>query len=156
MASFLNGNRPKTANKNGKIGVILDLDLVPPDFDLAELRKGLNVDHVDFHSIVFTKKKSLPEKYYLNAFHGKRLGWNAVFEENGNEAVFVQTEYDLLLNYFTEPTPELLILSASVKAKLKVGFPLREKRLNDLELLVEPKNHRLFVSELKKYLTVMI
>ncbi len=156
LASFLKGNRPIEPNDNKKVGIILDLDIVEQDFDLAELQKELNVPNENFSFIVFTSRKDFPEKYNLNAFHGKRLGWNATFEENSNERAFANTNYDLLLNYFVKPSDELLILSASSKAKLKVGFPLEERRLNDLEIHVDPKDYKLFIAELKKYLAVIV
>lgn len=156
MATFLRRNCPKGVNEKKQIGIIFDFDIAASNFDLSEFRKELNVPYEDFFIIVTSKEKHLPEKYSLNLFDGKRLRWNATFEENGNEWNFAQRNYDILVNYFTNPTPEILILSASVKANLKVGFPLEEKRLNDLEINIEPKNHQLFLMELKKYIAVIV
>ncbi|HET8839167.1 MAG TPA: hypothetical protein VFM82_09285 [Flavobacteriaceae bacterium] len=155
MTSFLERNSSIESGQNQKIGIILDMDLMPADFDLAEFRKELNVSYENFYPIISSTQKNLPEKYSLNAFNAKRLSWKATFEE-GNEREFVNTTFTVLLNYFVNPSPELLILSAATKAKLKVGFPLEEKRLNDIEINADPKDHKLFISELKKYLDMIV
>lgn len=152
---FLAENRQFPEEKSTKIGIILDLDLVGNNFDLVELRHELDFPYEDFYPIVHSSQKPIPEKYSLEEFDGKNLGWYASFKTGSKEQLFQEMEYDLLLNYFNQPVPELLILSASAKARLKVGFPLDEKRLNDLEIAVDPKNHQLFAKELKKYLAVM-
>ena len=152
LGGFLGKNRFFPKKKSTKIGVILDLDLLGNNFDLVELRHKLDFPYADFYPIVHCSQKPIPEKYSLEEFDGKNLGWNANFKTGSKEQLFQEMEYDLLLNYFTNPVPELFILSASAKARLKVGFPLEEKRLNDLEIAVDPKNHQLFVKELKKYL----
>lgn len=155
MTSFLERNSSIESGHNQKLGIILDLDLMPVDFDLSEFRKELNVSYENFFPIISSQQKSLPEKYSLNTFNAKRLGWNATFEE-GNEREFANTTFSLLLNYFVNPSPELLILSATTKANLKVGFPLAEKRLNDLEIHANPRDYKLFIAELKKYLSSLI
>lgn len=152
---FLQGDRANSIEKSDKIGVLLDLDLMESDFDLATLRKELGVPFEVLNPIVYTKQKRIREKYSLEQFDGNNLGWKATFKKGSKEKKFQETNYALLLNYFVEPSPELMILSASVRAQLKVGFPQEEKHLNDLEFHIDPKDYRLFAKELKKYLAVM-
>ena len=151
---FLKGNRPEEISGD-KVGIILDLDLMDREFSLGDFRKEMAFPYETFYPIVCSEQKPIPEKYSLEEFDAKHLDWNATFEIGSKEQLFQETSFGLLLNYFVEPSPELLILSASVKARLKVGFPLEEKRLNDLEIKVDPKDYKLFALELKKYLAVI-
>lgn len=152
---FLKGNKTSQAHQVDKMAVILDLDIVSEDFDLTDLREDLGFSYETFDFIICSKQKNSPEKYSLEHFDDNNLGWKAKFIEGSKEKGFQETNYKMLLNYYLAPSPELLVLSASVKANLKVGFPLAEKRLNNLEIDVDPKNHRLFIKELKKYMAMM-
>lgn len=152
---FLQGDRSKSGKKTDKIGIILDLDMMEKNFDLVAFRKELDVPNEVFRPIVYTKQKQVREKCGLEQFNGNNLGWKATFKKGSKEKEFQETDYALLLNYFKDPSPELLIFSASVRAQLKVGFPMAEKRLNNLELYIDPQDYRLFAKELKKYLAVM-
>lgn len=152
LKGFLRERIPNSEKKHQPIGIILDLDLMEKGFEVPILQKELGFDGENFQFMVFGKNNPVSEKYCLETFDAKNLGWNGVFKTDSKERLFQEMEYKLLLNYFNRPSPELLIFSASVKANLKVGFPMDENRLNDLEIAVDPKNYRIFASELKKYL----
>ncbi len=68
---------------------------------------------------------------------------------------FLEKKYDLLINYFNQDRPELLLVSSRVKTTLRIGFQLDEKRLNDLDVLVQLDEHELFIQELVKYLKIL-
>lgn len=155
LKGFLRERSTNSEKKHQQTGIILDLDLMEKGFEVSTLRKELGFDGENFQFMVCGKSNPVSEKYSLETFDDKNLGWNGVFKTDSKERLFQEMEYKLLLNYFNQPSPELLIFSASVKANLKVGFPMAEKRLNDLEIAVDPKNYRLFATELKKYLTAM-
>lgn len=152
---FLERNRPRLVGKREKIGIILDLDMMEEGFDCTDLRKEMDFSYNTCSFIVCSKQKFISEKYSLNQFDRNNLGWNGMLKEGSKEKLFQETSYDLLLNYFVNPSMEILIFSASIEANLKVGFPLSEKRLNDLEINVEPLEYEIFSRELKKYLASM-
>lgn len=152
---FLERNRTRSVKSGSKYGIILDLDIMAEKFDLADLRTEMGFSYEACNFMVCSKQKSIPEMYSLNQFDASNLKWNGTFVQESKEKLFQETSYDLLLNYFVNPSPEMLIFSASIEANLKIGFPLAEKRLNDIEINVDPMDYKIFCKELKKYLTSM-
>ena len=84
----------------------------------------------------------------------KDLGWNGTIE-NGFVSEFVDREYDVLINYYTDDKLVLKILTARTNARIKVGFPSVDAKLNDLIFDTPIKNFDVFKTELKKYLKVL-
>jgi hypothetical protein len=68
---------------------------------------------------------------------------------------FLAKEYDLLINYYKEEDPLLLLLSQKVKAKFKVGFSSVDKRLNHLLINIDLENYKGFTQELFRYLKIL-
>ena len=68
---------------------------------------------------------------------------------------FIETPFDLLINYYDVNKSALLLLSTKSKAKFKVGFDTVDKRVNHfiIKTLVEDFNE--FVLELFKYLKIL-
>ena len=68
---------------------------------------------------------------------------------------FINTQFDLLINYYDINKSGLLLLSTKSKAKFKVGFDTVDKRVNHfiIKSLVEDFNE--FVLELFKYLKIL-
>lgn len=135
-----------------KIGVLLDYDVIDEGFDIVKFRKDLGFSYENFEFLICAKNKKIADKYSLDQFNGQNLGWKGVFNEGSREKKFQDTKYKMVLNYFVAPPPEMLLLSASLNAKYKVGFPSEYKDLNNVEINVNPKDVFLFTQELKKYL----
>jgi hypothetical protein len=68
---------------------------------------------------------------------------------------FLTEEFDLLINYYNEEKPFLLLLTHKAKAKFKTGFSTVDKRLNHLLINVEPENYKGYVQELFRYLKIL-
>jgi hypothetical protein len=68
---------------------------------------------------------------------------------------FIDTPFDLLVNYYDVNKSALLLLSTKSKAKFKVGFDTVDKRVNHfiIKTLIEDYNE--FVLELFKYLKIL-
>ena len=68
---------------------------------------------------------------------------------------FIETPFDLLINYYDVNKSGLLLLSTKSKAKFKVGFDTVDKLVNHfiIKTLVEDFNE--FVLELFKYLKIL-
>lgn len=60
----------------------------------------------------------------------------------------------LISFYDTEKMPLLQVTSLS-KAQFKVGFATIDKRLNHFMINTNAENHKVFVSELFKYLKIL-
>ncbi|WP_264845709.1 DUF6913 domain-containing protein [Capnocytophaga catalasegens] len=61
-----------------------------------------------------------------------------------------ELDYDILINYFNTPKLPLLLLSSSIKAKLRIGFYGIDEIYNDLIISSKPIEKDIFVQEVKK------
>ena len=68
---------------------------------------------------------------------------------------FVETDFDLLINYYEQEKPVALMASALSKAKFKVGFSTIDKRVKNNILDISPDNYQIFEEELFKYLKIL-
>ncbi|MQP52539.1 MULTISPECIES: hypothetical protein [unclassified Flavobacterium] len=68
---------------------------------------------------------------------------------------FIETPFDLLLNYYDVSKSSLLLLSVKSKAKFKVGFDTVDKRVNHFIIKSLVENFNEFVLELFKYLKIL-
>ncbi len=142
--------RPKAIQKMQKVGVIVDAELLQ-NLELKRLKNAIQSlsDSVTF--IILSETEIEGEQ----VFKRKDLAWKASFKPETAANEFQQQEFDLLINYFKEVKPALFVLSGSTSAKLKTGFSLEDKQMNDLEINVKPEEVSLFTSEVKKYLAII-
>lgn len=68
---------------------------------------------------------------------------------------FVSEEFDLLISYYADDKPFLLLLTNNSKAKFKVGFSSVDKRLNHLLINTSLDNYKVFTKELFRYLKIL-
>lgn len=68
---------------------------------------------------------------------------------------FIETPFDLLINYYDVNKSALLLLSNKSKAKFKVGFDTVDKRVNHFIIKTLVENYNEFVLELFKYLKIL-
>jgi len=68
---------------------------------------------------------------------------------------FIETPFDLLINYYDVNKSALLLLSTKSKAKFKVGFDTVDKRVNHFIIKTLVENYNEFVLELFKYLKIL-
>ena len=68
---------------------------------------------------------------------------------------FIETPFDLLVNYYDVNKSGLLLLSTKSKAKFKVGFDTVDKRVNHFIIKTLVENYNEFVLELFKYLKIL-
>ncbi|MGQ7944515.1 DUF6913 domain-containing protein [Flavobacterium sp. WC2509] len=92
--------------------------------------------------------------YSQLTFGLKDLNLNGEFtQEVINE--FISDEFDLLISYYDEDKPFLLLLTNNSKAKFKVGFSTVDKRLNHLLFNIALENYKGFTNELFRYLKIL-
>lgn len=147
-------HRPQSVSDLKKVAVIVDVSLFGREFQLSEFLKAFDLKEASVYPILFSSEKNTIDKE-AKVFSKKDVSWLGKLKAETDAEEFIQQEYDVLINYFQQESHELFLLSASVKAKLKVGFQMNEKRLNDFELLESPKKTRLFAVEMKKYIPLI-
>ncbi len=87
-------------------------------------------------------------------YNDRSFGMSGAVKSNSlNE--FINKDYDVLINFYSESKLELDYVAAASKAKFKVGFAEIDNRINDLVIGSANQNTNLFISELKKYLKIL-
>jgi hypothetical protein len=77
-------------------------------------------------------------------------------EINKNEVIdFLETPFDLLINYYDVNKYALVLLSVQSKANFKVGFDTVDKRVNHFILKTLVDQYEMFTLELFKYLKIL-
>ena len=143
-------HRPKAVRQIDKLGVILDEEVLNK-IAYDQLKKAFSSLGKKVEMILFSDKA---EEGVLS-FKRSDLGWKGVFKPETAAAKFQQEQFDVLVNYFETPQPELILLGVSTSAKIKVGFSQQDKKLNDLQINVSATEVDLFIKELKKYLAII-
>ncbi|MDO5608056.1 MAG: hypothetical protein Q4G08_06330 [Capnocytophaga sp.] len=137
-----------------KVGCIIDMDIISNVEPLVQLvesfglrpesivflgyRKQSNDTHID--GIPFLVDKDISWKGKIRNYHADRLA---------------EQEYDMLINYFDQPKLPLLLLSSSVRAKLRVGVEGIDNQYNDIIVQCPLKDEITFANELKKILQTL-
>jgi len=136
------------------VGVIVDLDT----FDKADLfDQFIDMFNLRPSAVKVMGYRGFYDKnspYATPVFSDKDLGWGGAVE-NSYALEFLSKEYDLLINYYTQDTLILKLMTVKTKARIKVGFAEIDTQLNDLILQTKLQDFNTFKTELKKYLKVM-
>lgn len=75
---------------------------------------------------------------------------------NKNEAIdFLEKPFDVLINYYDENKPCLLLATTQSKAKFKIGFDEVDYRANHFIVKATVDQVKLFTNELFKYLRIL-
>ena len=143
-------HRPKAVRQIDKLGVILDEEVLNK-IAYDQLKKAFSSLGKKVEMILFSEKT----EEGVVSFKRSDLGWKGVFKPETAAAKFQQEQFDVLVNYFETPQPELILLGVSTSAKIKVGFSQQDKKLNDLQINVSATEVDLFIKELKKYLAII-
>jgi hypothetical protein len=137
-----------------RVGLIVDETIFS---ETAALKKEIisnGISENNIKVIVFREVLKNKEVYLEPTFGVKDLNFRSQFTQQSiNE--FIEEEFDLLINYYTEEKPFLLLLTNSSKAKFKVGFSTIDKRLNHFLLNIDKENYKGYISELFRYLKIL-
>jgi hypothetical protein len=105
--------------------------------------------------VAFTNDKKKDQSNELIAtYDGTDLGWNGTIKD-ANLKTFINTDFDLLISYYTEDNILLKLLTTASKSKFKVGILQEDERINDLIIKTELNDFKTFKIELEKYLKIL-
>lgn len=133
------------------IGLLIDESNFHHSSDIKNelLVQGIAAENITI--VAYRSKFNEKETYSLPTFGKKDINW-----KGGITAVFlnefIETEFDLLISYYTIETAILMMITSKSKARFKVGFASVDKNLNRWMIDTAIENYKLFVFELFKYL----
>ena len=143
------------SNKKIKtIGIIVNIDEALQLNWFNAIAHLLNAENKYVKLIAYTSEDKIKEASEVPAYNNKHLGWKGNVKHPGLK-LFLDEEFDLLINYYTEDITTLKLFSVASKAKFKVGILQRDERINDLIIKTELSDFDTFKVELIKYLNIL-
>lgn len=136
------------------VGLIFDGNL---NIELENVLKELvehGIDENQIKVLIFTNKKNKIEVFNHELVTYKEFNWSGELTHSKAE-LFLNTNFDLLINYHEFDKSPLVYLSYLSKANFKVGFNTLDKTLNKFMVNTNINNYQLFVDELFKYLKIL-
>jgi len=149
-------NKNQTIPKRIKsIGVLADSRLFG-GYDLSRnLSQKLKLPHKNFEILIFENLKDDFVTQHYNTFTEKDLGMYGK-AKTANVTDFINSDYDMLINYCNRNSIFTDVLAIRSKAKFKVGFANEElQNLYDFTIVVEGNKIDIFNDELAKYLQIL-
>lgn len=136
------------------VGILVDETYFSETGQLVEriISQGIAADKVS----VLVYKDKIKKKEVINEPYLSLKNISLSGEINKKEVSdFIETPFDLLVNYYDVNKSALLLLSSKSKAKFKVGFDTVDKRVNHFIIKTMVENFNEFVLELFKYLKIL-
>lgn len=142
------------AKKIDKIGILSNSRLFGSYDITRNLSQKLNLPPRCFEVIIFEDLKDDFVAQHYNTFTEKDLGMFGKAKA-ANVVDFIDTEFDLLINYCPSTEIYTNILTMRSKAKLKVSFASEEMmKIYDFTIDVQGNKIDVFNDELAKYLKI--
>lgn len=137
-----------------KVGCLVDMEEISDVKKLLQLVKDFGVRS---EGIVFLGYRKKSDNTHIDGtpfLIDADINWQGRVR-NYHADRLAEQEYDLLINYFSEPKLPLLLVSSSVKAKLRVGLKGIDNQYNDIIIDCSLGQEAVFSSELKKILQTL-
>lgn len=149
-----NGSNIANNNLIKTVGIIFDETYFQDKEALIQelVSRGIseqNIEILIFRDII-KKKQTFDWPFFSN----KNLNWNATFNKSEVNN-FINTPFDLLINYYDIEKSALILVSHLSKANFKTGFSSIDKRVNDFMIDTTVENYKVFIRELFMYLKIL-
>lgn len=155
LNSILNNREADfNSNKIESMGIIINADETQDLEAIKTIATALQIRPNKLRVIAFTTSKKEVTYSWETCFNPKDFTWNGKIN-NVELQGFLDTEFDVLISYYSKDVLELKYLTAASKAHFKVGIFQLDKRFNDLIIKTELTNIEAFKAELTKYLKVL-
>lgn len=137
--------------KISKIACIVDMDVIRDVSHLQDFIDGFSLRPENYILLGYKKKSEETHLEGIPFLTDKEINWQGKIR-NYHADRLVEQDYDLLINYFDEPKLPLLLLSSSVRAKLRIGVEGIDDKYNDITIACKIKDEVVFAQEVKKVL----
>ena len=155
LNSILNNREADfNSNKIESMGIIINADETQDLEAIKTIATALQIRPNKLRIIAFTTSKKEETYSWETCFNPKDFTWNGKIN-NVELQGFLDTEFDVLISYYSKDVLELKYVTAASKAHFKVGIFQLDKRFNDLIIKTELTNIEAFKAELTKYLKVL-
>ncbi|HNQ26862.1 MAG TPA: hypothetical protein PKL92_02975 [Aquaticitalea sp.] len=136
------------------VGVVLDINEYIDFESFRSLFKQMGLLSPKTKIIAFSKDEKEALTMWDTKFNEKDFGWKGTIK-NIELQGFLDQEFDALICYYKHNSLYLNLIVATSKANLKIGLSNEDPRLFDIIFDIQPKDFKVFRTELIKYLTVL-
>ncbi|MBW1297734.1 hypothetical protein GBO31_19645 [Aquimarina litoralis] len=148
-------SRAKEVSNIRSLAVLIDASQSVNILSLVKLANELGVKSESLKVMGYKEdQKEITDDKDAAYYNDKSFGVGGSIKSN-SLTQFINKDYDILINFYSESKLELDYVAAASKAKFKVGFAEIDNRINDLVIGSANQNTNLFISELKKYLKIL-
>lgn len=136
------------------VGVLLNYEEFD-DFEVfRKLFKELDLTSPKCRVAAFIQDEKQITNNWNTYFIPKNIGWKGKILSVDLES-FIKEDFDILIGYYTKNDVDINLISATSKAKFKIGLKGTDQRIFDLLINVDTANFNVFKKELKKYLKIL-
>lgn len=116
------------------------------------VKKGIQEKNIQTLSF----KERLGKKEFIDCCYYTRrdIALNGSFTKE-DVVQFLNTPFDMLINYYDVDSLPLMLATLSSEARLRVGFATVDNRLNDFMISMQAEKYSDFIAELFKYLKIL-
>ena len=133
-----------------KVGIIFENDYYFDETFIDELIENLNIKKKNIYSMNFGKNFF----EFDNSFRFEKNDYSFLGKISGNLRLFLEADFDLLINYFNSNSYEINLFSLKCKKKISAGFINTDSRVNDIIFNFSPNKKKLFIEEISKYVKI--
>ena len=133
-----------------KVGIIFENDYYFDETFIDELIENLNIKKKNIYLMNFGKNFF----EFDNSFRFEKNDYSFLGKISGNLRLFLEADFDLLINYFNSNSYEINLFSLKCKKKISAGFINTDTRVNDIIFNFSPNNKKLFIEEISKYVKI--
>jgi hypothetical protein len=153
-------NRLTNVSHNGsassvkKVGVILDEKYIDFKEKIQKILIKNSVLEKNIKFIIFTNSPKKEDQAVADRFSIKDFKSNATINSSRLNW-FLDENFDLLINYYDEKNPMMMLLTQLTASNFKIGFASIDKRLNHLIIQTKATEQLVFMNETIKYLQIL-
>ncbi len=144
----------KIVNQIQTVGIVAEADLFKTYDFTKKLSEDLGIDKSKIKIILFDDKPAKSPLENYKYFYEKSFGMYGKIKDDDLKN-FVDTPFDLFINYCSEETIYGQVIICKSKSKLKVGFENKFANLYNLSINVLGNRIDTFNKEIIKYLNIL-
>lgn len=145
---------PTDVHKIKTVGIVVDDVFLDHISKLKQNLVTYGIAEENIEIIIRKSKTKIEEDNSYKTFNASIVTWTGTLLDPAIEN-FVAKDFDLLINYYDQKKPVLLLISSLSRANFKVGFATIDKRINSLIIDAPARDYEIFDKELFKYLKIL-
>ncbi len=136
------------------VGILIDESYFGHREALIDALRKEGLEDASINVLAFRDKVKKSDVFNYPVFSHADITWTATISRP-QVRQFIDTPFDLLIDYYDVEKAALLLVSHLSKAKFRVGFASVDKRLHHFMIDTTAEQYGIFAAELAKYLRIL-